>query len=450
METDAGFAATQRWRFRHLFVDEFQDVNPLQFRLLRAWLGDNDDVCVVGDPDQAIYGWNGADAGYLARFTEHFPGAATERLAHNHRSTPQIVAVAGAVLGRAGADRGGGHPDGRVPRVVSHDDEEAEGAALAGWCRVNFHEGVAWSAQAVLVRTNQLARQLAERLRHAGVPARLLLARPRAGQLAALAWVARAAARLDDLAADAAAGDVEDLTAAECAMLAELIGEFRALDPSGSAARFAAWLEGPLSTDGAAGRGHRRHLPRGEGPRMAGGARRRAGGRAGTRRAGDERAGAGRGTAPPPRGPEPGDRASDLLVDAAAAGQRPGAGAEALTSPRGDRPLLPGAGARQPARSARPTARRCWDPLRPRPTRPRATTTPPSQALRDWRRRHARTLAVPEVAVLADDVLSEIARRRPLDVDELAAVQGVGPGRARRLGPALLAQLDSTRDEKPA
>ena len=79
METDAGFAATQRWRFRHLFVDEFQDVNPLQFRLLRAWLGDNDDVCVVGDPDQAIYGWNGADAGYLARFTEHFPGAATER-----------------------------------------------------------------------------------------------------------------------------------------------------------------------------------------------------------------------------------------------------------------------------------------------------------------------------------------------------------------------------------
>ena len=70
--------------------------------------------------------------------------------------------------------------------------------------------------------------------------------------------------------------------------------------------------------------------------------------------------------------------------------------------------------------------------------------------LRDWRRRHARALAVPEVAVLADDVLSEIARRRPLDVDELAAVQGVGPGRARRLGSALLAQLDSTRDEKPA
>ena len=65
---DRDFAATQRWRFRHFFVDEYQDVNPLQHELLRAWLGDRSDLCVVGDPNQAIYAWNGADASLHPRF----------------------------------------------------------------------------------------------------------------------------------------------------------------------------------------------------------------------------------------------------------------------------------------------------------------------------------------------------------------------------------------------
>ncbi|HVF13453.1 MAG TPA: UvrD-helicase domain-containing protein, partial [Acidimicrobiales bacterium] len=60
LEHDRTFAAAQRWRFRHLFVDEFQDVNPSQFRLLEGWRGDRSDLCVVGDPNQAIYAWNGA------------------------------------------------------------------------------------------------------------------------------------------------------------------------------------------------------------------------------------------------------------------------------------------------------------------------------------------------------------------------------------------------------
>ena len=65
LEHQPDFAASQRWRFRHLFVDEFQDVNPLQFRLLEAWRGGRPDLCVVGDPNQAIYGWNGADPSLL-------------------------------------------------------------------------------------------------------------------------------------------------------------------------------------------------------------------------------------------------------------------------------------------------------------------------------------------------------------------------------------------------
>ena len=62
LETDDDFAASQRWRFQHLFVDEFQDVNPVQFRLLEGWRGTRSDLCVVGDPNQAIFGWNGAAA----------------------------------------------------------------------------------------------------------------------------------------------------------------------------------------------------------------------------------------------------------------------------------------------------------------------------------------------------------------------------------------------------
>ena len=73
LETDGRFAAAQRWRWQHVFVDELQDVNPLQCRLLLALLGDNEDLFVVGDPNQAIYGWNGADPGFLADFPRRWP-----------------------------------------------------------------------------------------------------------------------------------------------------------------------------------------------------------------------------------------------------------------------------------------------------------------------------------------------------------------------------------------
>ncbi len=87
LEDDRTFGAAQRWRFRHLFVDEFQDVNPLQFRLLEAWRGDRSDLCVVGDPNQAIYAWNGADPSYLTGFRTRFPAAAVVHLDDNYRSS---------------------------------------------------------------------------------------------------------------------------------------------------------------------------------------------------------------------------------------------------------------------------------------------------------------------------------------------------------------------------
>ena len=102
---DTAFAASQRWRFRHLFVDEFQDVSPAQLRLLRGWLGDRPDLCVVGDPDQAIYAFAGAESGILTRFGHQFRGGHVVTLDRNYRSTPQIVGAAEALL--ADADRVG-------------------------------------------------------------------------------------------------------------------------------------------------------------------------------------------------------------------------------------------------------------------------------------------------------------------------------------------------------
>ncbi|MHB8289988.1 MAG: ATP-dependent helicase [Acidimicrobiales bacterium] len=113
MEQDAGFAAARRWRYRHFFVDEFQDVNPAQFRLLSAWLGGRRDLFVVGDPDQAIYAWNGSDPELMNRFTDHFPGAVEVFLRKNYRSSPQVVGASAKVLladHDSGDDGAGGLP----------------------------------------------------------------------------------------------------------------------------------------------------------------------------------------------------------------------------------------------------------------------------------------------------------------------------------------------------
>jgi len=110
LEDDPDFAASARWRLRHLFVDEYQDVNPAQVRLLDAWLGDSDDLCVVGDPDQAIYSWNGSDPRALVEFPLRYPGARVVRLAMNYRSTDTVLAVASSVLGAATVPAGPAPP----------------------------------------------------------------------------------------------------------------------------------------------------------------------------------------------------------------------------------------------------------------------------------------------------------------------------------------------------
>src|SRR5207248_3067134 len=129
LETDPEFGAVIRWRSRHIFVDEFQDVNPAQFRLIRLWLGDRRDLCVVGDDDQAVYGFTGADAGYLVHFARHFPGAGVVRLEENYRSTPQVLAAAHAVLPGGSRRKKPLRPtlaDGPLPTTTAYPSDREE------------------------------------------------------------------------------------------------------------------------------------------------------------------------------------------------------------------------------------------------------------------------------------------------------------------------------------
>ena len=89
-------------RYRHFVVDEFQDVNPLQHRLLEAWMGGRDSLCVVGDPEQTIYSFTGASSTYLQTFRQRHSDAEVVRLVRNYRSSPQVVSLANAVIKRAG------------------------------------------------------------------------------------------------------------------------------------------------------------------------------------------------------------------------------------------------------------------------------------------------------------------------------------------------------------
>ncbi len=201
VESDKGFAAQLRWSFLHFFVDEFQDINPMQFELLKAWLGDRTDLFAVGDPNQSIYGWNGAEPSYLTKFETFFPGATTLRLEMNRRSTPVIVKAAETVLS-VGDDNTHGIAQtcfmhsGVMPSFSGYCDEAAEAVGIAKLLRnelVNT-SGVPKrssspagrkSSWAVLARNHAQLRRVMNALDDAGIAcklagARTLLDRPEA------------------------------------------------------------------------------------------------------------------------------------------------------------------------------------------------------------------------------------------------------------------------------
>lgn len=176
LERDTEFAASQHWRFRHVFVDEFQDVTPAQARVLRGWVGDRSDLCVVGDPDQAIYAFAGADAAHLTQFSRHFGGGHVLRLDRNYRSAPPIVAAAEALLADAGRPRPARHAvrsDGPPPTVTAYDTDDAEADGVAAALRAAHGPHVPWSSLAVLYRINAQSAGFEQALTKAGIPFRV-------------------------------------------------------------------------------------------------------------------------------------------------------------------------------------------------------------------------------------------------------------------------------------
>ncbi len=155
-------AEAVRRQYRHLVVDEYQDVSPLQQRLLDLWLGERHDVCVVGDPAQTIYSFAGASPQFLLGFPRRHPGSTVVRLTRNYRSTPEVIEVANSVLGRARISAPGAvvgalrsqRAAGPVPQVREYPDEEAEAASVAEQILAYRAEGIPASEMAVLFRTN--------------------------------------------------------------------------------------------------------------------------------------------------------------------------------------------------------------------------------------------------------------------------------------------------------
>jgi DNA helicase-2/ATP-dependent DNA helicase PcrA len=163
-----------RSRYRHFVVDEYQDVSPLQQRLLDAWLGERRDLCVVGDANQTIYSFAGATPEHLLGFGQRFPDAVVVRLHRDYRSTPQVVELANRLL--AGSDARtrlnlvGQRPDGPTPSFAEHDDEPAEAAAVAARCRVLIDSGTPAAEIAVLFRVNAQSEVYEQALADAQVP----------------------------------------------------------------------------------------------------------------------------------------------------------------------------------------------------------------------------------------------------------------------------------------
>src|SRR5205085_1595967 len=169
-ENDDRAAATFRAQYRAFTVDEYQDVNLLQQTLLDLWLGDRDDLCVVGDDYQSIYAFTGAGPEHLLGTPARFPHATVVRLEENYRSTPQVLALANRLVPRlGGAEKTlrAVRPDGPEPEVKPFAAVEAEDAWIVEQIR-----GFEFPLEdvAVLCRTNARLADFEEVFHDAGIP----------------------------------------------------------------------------------------------------------------------------------------------------------------------------------------------------------------------------------------------------------------------------------------
>jgi DNA helicase-2/ATP-dependent DNA helicase PcrA len=434
IEQQRDIATEVREQYRHFVVDEYQDVNPLQQRLLDAWLGDRDSVCVVGDPNQTIYSFTGASASYLTDFARRWPGATIVRLVRDYRSTAQVVELANRLTpGTTLVAQAG---DGPEPTTSAYDDEPAEAAGVVARIKALQREGVPLREIAVLYRVNAQSEVYEAALAAAGIP-----------------YLVRGGARFFDRpevreGVVRLRGALHAANPPEPQPLPELVTELLGVapePPSGQVAR-EAWEslralvglaeEMPAATlgefvDELAARAEAQHAPPVDGVTLA--------------------------SLHAAKGLEWDAVFLVGLVD----GTLPITHAATTAQIDEERRLLyvgitrarkhlalswAAARAAGGRRSRKPS--RFLDQLRPpgappvvapKPLRPKGLSDDPLvQSLREWRLERSRDDGVPAYVVFDNKTLEAIAERRPSDRDELASVPGVGPAKLERYADDVL------------
>jgi len=179
LEAEPQVAKAVREQYRHFTVDEYQDVSPLQNRLLELWLGDRRDLCVVGDASQTIYSFAGADAAYLLDFPTRYEGARVVRLETNYRSDAPILAVANELMkGRPGAlhltAADGGDESAPIPTVTAFEDDRDEARGVAARIAAQIAEGADPRHIAVLYRAHAQSAEIVAALTDAGIATTVL------------------------------------------------------------------------------------------------------------------------------------------------------------------------------------------------------------------------------------------------------------------------------------
>ncbi len=457
-------------RYRHFVVDEFQDVNPLQHRLLSAWLGTRSSLCVVGDPEQTIYSFTGASSSYLRTFRERHADAHVIRLVRNYRSTPEVVGLANAVIKRTGGPaalqaQAGSGPE---PSWVIAEDEAEEARLVAGRIGALIAAGTPASQIAVLVRMNAQSEAYEQALAAAKVPYVLrggerFFERPEVREAMVLL---RGAARADDSDAPGALAETVRTVLASTGWRPDA-------PPSGVGAQRERWENVAALV------------------RLAETA---------------EVADVGEGAAQPPAGPTLADFVADLAERAAAQhvptvegvtlaslhaakglewdavflvglveGVLPISYATTTEAIAEERRLLyvgvtrarrhltlSWAKAREAGRRPRKPSR-FLDGIAPAPATPpaasrskRGSGPPPEvdlalwEALRSWRSERAAEQKQPAFCVFTDATLAVIASKRPATLSQLRQVPGVGAAKLERFGDSVLAMLNDVPPARAA
>jgi len=423
-----------RSRFAAFTVDEYQDVNPLQAALLERWLGDRDDLCVVGDDHQTIYAFTGASPSHLLGFTTRYPHATVVRLEESYRSTPEVLELANRLATRLGGFRKtlrATRPSGPPPLARAEPDEDAEvGAVVQAVRRLRAEETVPLEEIAVLYRINARSEPFEEAFAAAAIPYQVrdgaFLRRP--GPRSVLQRLKRSSpdsvadaveAITDQLGFDPEAtpdADEEVTRQSDLGRMRSLASEFERAG-GGDATAFGAELAKRFSTE---------HSGRGVNLLTY-------------------------------------HRAKGLEFDAVFLprlldGELPFRSGRAKADPEEERRLLyvgitrarrylfltwPVAG------RARPSP--FLDEMELAPSAPSRAKAAPGPAvtvgrggalfdrLKEWRRKRANADGVPAYVVFHDRTLAEIAERQCRDWADLAAISGVGPAKLERYADEVLA-----------